>query len=43
MHTYLKQGYVLSFESGNTEYVNNSGRVIKTSPVSKHLGSLQFQ
>ena len=34
---FIKQGYVLSFESGNTEYVNNSGRVIKTSPVSKNV------
>lgn len=34
---FIKQGYVLSFESGNTEYVNNSGRVLKTSPVSKNI------
>ena len=34
---FIKQGYVLSFESGNTEYVNNSGRVIKTSPISKNV------
>ena len=34
---FIKQGYILSFESGNTEYVNNSGRVLKTSPVSKNI------
>lgn len=34
---FIKQGYTLSFESGNTEYVNASGRVIKTSPVSKNV------
>ena len=32
---FVKQGYVITFESGNTEYVNNLGRVIKTSVLSK--------
>lgn len=32
---FIKQGYTVSFESNNTEYVNNSGRVIKTSPLAK--------
>ena len=32
---FVKQGYKLSFESNNTEYVNNLGRVIKTTPVAK--------
>ena len=32
---FVKQGYKLSFVSNNNEYVNNSGRVIKTSPVAK--------
>ena len=32
---FVKQGYKLSFESNNTEFVNNSGRVIKTTPVAK--------
>lgn len=35
MLQFIKQGYTISFESGNTEYVNESGRVIKTSPLSK--------
>ena len=32
---FVKQGYKVSLESGNTEYVNNSGRVLKTSVLSK--------
>ncbi len=32
---FVKQGYNISFTSGNTEYVNAAGRVIKTSPISK--------
>ncbi len=32
---FVKQGYNISFVSNNTEYVNNLGRVIKTSPVAK--------
>ena len=28
-------GYKISLESNNPEYVNNSGRVLKTTPIAK--------
>lgn len=34
---YLKAGYSVSFTSNDLEYVNNSGRVIKTSSLSKTI------
>ena len=32
---YIKMGYKISLESNNPEYVNNSGRVLKTTPIAK--------
>lgn len=32
---YIKMGYKVSLESNNPEYVNNSGRVLKTTPIAK--------
>ena len=32
---FIKQGYVITLESGNPEYVNNTGRVLKSSVLSK--------
>lgn len=32
---FIKMGYKVSLESNNPEYVNNSGRVLKTTPIAK--------
>lgn len=32
---FIKSGYTISLESFNPDYVNNSGRVLKTTPISK--------
>lgn len=34
---YVKAGYEISFKSNNPEYVNDSGRVIKTSSIAKTI------
>lgn len=34
---FIKQGYKITLESSNTEYVSNNGRVVKTSVFSKNV------